>query len=233
VIVMTVNGKHKPLRVAAVLLLLMVLITGIAEWRFSVSKCIPAGGTCRALPIESKDDLVTRLKSILFQRLLLEVWAVDGNDPIFHLTDLEYLYQRSLETRPFVKEILVDPQIDTDVKRLAVRVSQCLPLADYLDFLAQVYADWKAGRVSAEILGTAVNPWHTWAVQLDEAFADPRVRNLLGVIAADPSVDAGTRNTINEYILSGVSAEHLLGISAKYHPMGETYPRIDCKPPGE
>jgi hypothetical protein len=34
VIVMTVNRKYKPYRIASALLLLAVLTTGIAEWRY-------------------------------------------------------------------------------------------------------------------------------------------------------------------------------------------------------
>jgi hypothetical protein len=204
---MTVMTKKRSrLRLAAAFLAVMLLVLGVVGWRSGVLGCMLAGGTCRSLPIENKDDLVGRLKWILIQRWFLEPLEADGNDPIFWLDDLADLYPRSVQTRPFVHEILVDPHLSLDMKELAVRVSQCLPLWTYLDFLAQIYDDWKSGRLPDDVLDTAIRPGGTWGIGLDVAYQDARVRQLLTTITQDDTVAPDTRRYITEFVLSGDGA---------------------------
>lgn len=209
---MVVMAKRRSrLRAVVACFVAAVLVVGAVGWRFGVLGCMLAGGSCRSLPIESKDDLVGRLRWILFQRWFLEPLEADGNDPIFWLDDLANLYPRSVATRPFVHEVLVDPHLSLPVKELAVRVSQCLPLSDYIDFLAQTYADWKSARLPGEVLDTVIYPWNIWGINLDVAYQDARVRSLLTTIAEDPAINPDMRDTITNYMLNGVEAEMIKG----------------------
>ncbi len=199
--------KRSRFRLTVAFLAAVILVLAVVGWRFGVLGCMLAGGSCRSLPIENKADLVGRLSWILFQRWFLEPLQADSYEPIFLLDDLADLYPRSVATRPFVHEILVDPYLSLPVKELAVRVSQCLPLSDYIDFLAQTYADWKSGHLPDEILDTVITPGNTWGINLDVAYQDARVRSLLTTIAEDPAINPDMRDTITNYMLNGVEAE--------------------------
>jgi len=199
--------KRSRLRVVVACFVAAVLVVGVVGWHFGVLGCVLAGGSCRSLPIESKDDLVGRLRWILFQRWFLEPMQGDSFEPIFLLDDLADLYRRSVATQPFVHEILVDPHLSPDMKELAVHVSQCLPLWTYLDFVAQAYADWKSGRLPSDLLYKVISPGATWGINLQVAYQDAGVQQLLTTIAQDDTVDPDIRRMITQNILSGGEAD--------------------------
>lgn len=62
-------------------------------------------------------------------------------------------------------------------------VSQCQPLSTYLDFVAQAYADWKSGRLPSGVLYKVINPGGSWGINLQLAYQDAGLRQLLTAIA--------------------------------------------------
>ena len=168
----------------------------------------------------------------LRQKLVL----IDGIGRIFS-DDISY---RSYFENPGFRDLYTNPywhrsasielwkmtDVPIEMKKLSVRLLQCLPLPEYVALMSAAFADYKAGDVPADVVETLISPGSNFGTHLGLAYRDTAVSSALKNIANDAAASAEMREQI-AWILTGKDAEFV----REYNLPSEPLPNISCTSP--
>jgi len=183
---------------------------------------------CSSEPTKKITDEFDSLSSSQGKKLLvieltkLNEWIVkkqkvyDSSDAyIFQNTLVKDLYGNPYSYFLYAKEVVGDDGVDVEVKKLVIKLSQCLKLNDYLDLGGAVI-----GTGDGELMTVYVSPGSEYGVVLDENYLDKNVVSFLGrVVSKYPSL-----SEVVELTSSGININRINA----YRKSGEVYPVIQC-----
>lgn len=168
--------------------------------------------------VQAKKLLVNELG--LLRLWILEQEKVDDTSDVYMFRNVlvKDLYRNGRSYRAVTNAVIADESIGLEIKRMLIKLSQCLTLDEYLELGDVVYT-----TNNIQLMGTYLSPGPEYGFILDQYHANIEVRKFLEKVI-------GRFPDLKENVELTTSGETLTSY-IEYIRYGSKYPALSC-PPG-
>ncbi len=135
------------------------------------------------------------------------------------------MYKNSYRHYKRTIDILNTKGISKEVKFMAINLSQCLSIDDYISLGRVIYSSVSSKNSEVSILGYYISPGMEWGTIFSDNYKNEKIRKFLNEILQDKEYGPSLEILINNNILSGA----FLLSYIKSHRQYGAFPTINCK----
>lgn len=172
---------------------------------------------------EAERLLVREIRVLNKWKIEMEEENDSSNAFMFSNKLVKDLYQHPYAHLKLTMNIISDEEIEGEVKKTLVKLSQCVELSDYIKLGERILKSFTDSGSGQEVLRTYLSPGLEWGTLLDENYQSQHVILLLKKFYQNEEIAKVNEPTI-ELIMTGSNAS----LITEYRKQGSPFPSMPC-----